>query len=150
MDIQYIYNDKECQICFQNFVKFNSKEYYEYLENNKHLLDNNFEDDTCCRLYEDRFECLVCKNIVCRKCYWSFKGHKYKPQDEDDIEDAIYFGLLDENGLIDAEFPGDECPLICPFCKTTDYKIYYAKCISYELSNEIKKYKLRINTNKIS
>jgi hypothetical protein len=80
---------------------------------------------------------LVCKNIICRKCYWSFENHKYKPTHEADIELFEYCGGLDEYGLVKG-CPGEDCPIICPFCRTKDYKIFYGNKIPYELLNEIK------------
>ena len=91
-------------------------------ENSENLLDSfpvpvdTFEDFYCCRLYEDRMECITCKNIICCKCYWHFENHE----------------------LIDGEVPGFDCPIICPFCRQKDYKIFYQNRIPYELLNEIK------------
>ena len=140
--INEINSDIECQICYEKFIKLNYKQYCIFLEDNKHIIPDTFEDDTCCRLLEDRFECLVCKSIICLKCYWNFKGHKFKP-DDDDIEDYEYFDFvfgnqtLYEDGFVEG-CPGEDCPIICPFCKTKDYKIFYGNQIPYELLNEIK------------
>lgn len=134
--INKIKSDIECQICFEKFIKLTNKEFDNFLEDNKVLLPQTFEDDYCCRCYEDRFECLKCKNVVCRNCYWNFKNHKFKPNDEH-IEDYEYFGYLDEDGLAEG-CPGEDCPIICPFCRTKDYKIFYGNKIPYELLNEIK------------
>ena len=126
----------ECQICYEKFIKLSSTQYYSFLEENKDNLPNSFEDDTCCRLYDDRFECLTCKKIICKDCYWSFKNHKFRPDDEF-IEEFIYFDRLDENGLAEGT-PGEDCPIICPFCRTKDYKIFYGNNIPYEVLNDIK------------
>jgi hypothetical protein len=40
--------------------------------------------------------------------------------------------------------PGEDCPIICPFCRTKDYKIFYGNQIPYELLNEIKKINLNV------
>jgi len=66
----------------------------------------------------------------CQNCYWNVKNHKFKPHD-DYIEDYEYFGELDENSLVDG-CPGEDCAIVCLFCRAKDYKI------PYELLNEIK------------
>jgi len=134
--IDEIKSHVECEICFEKFIKLTYEKFDKFYKNNKAILPETFEDDNCCRCYEDRFECLTCKNTVCRKCYWSFKNHKYRPDDEY-IEDYEYFGELDEDGLVEG-CPGEDCPITCPFCRTKDFKIYYGNKIPYELLNEIK------------
>jgi hypothetical protein len=142
--IHEIKSDVECQICFEKFIKLTYEKFDIFYKDNKDFLPETFEDDNCCRCYEDRFECLTCKNKICRKCYWSFKNHKHRP-DDDYIEDYEYFGELDEDGLVEG-CPGEDCPIICPFCRTKDYKIYYGNQIPYELLNEIKsKHKFILN-----
>jgi hypothetical protein len=135
--INKIKSDVECKICFEKFIKLTYKEFNKFLEDNKEVLPETFEDDNCCRCYEDRFECLTCKNVICRACYWNFKNHKFKP-DDDYIEDYEYFGELDEAGFTEG-CPGEDCPIICPFCRTKDYKIFYGNQMPYELLNEIRK-----------
>jgi len=139
--INEIKSDIECQICFEKFIKLTYEEFNIFLDNNKELLPQSFEDDNCCRCYEDRFECLKCKNIVCRMCYWNFKNHKFKPQN-DVIKDYEYLGYLDENGFADG-CPGEDCPIICPFCRTKDYKIFYGNQIPYDLLSDIKNQSLK-------
>ena len=68
-NINEITNDIECQICLEKFIKLTNKEFNKFLADKKEILPATFEDDNCCRCYEDRFECLMCKNIVCEKCY---------------------------------------------------------------------------------
>jgi hypothetical protein len=126
----------KCQICYEKFIKLTNEEFYIFLEDNKELLPETFEDNYCCRCYEDRFECLTCKNIICKDCYWSFKDHKFRP-DNEFIEEFIYFNRLDENGLAEGT-PGEDCPIICPFCRVKDYKIFYGNQVPYEILNEIK------------
>jgi hypothetical protein len=134
--INEIKSDVECQICFEKFIKLTNEKFDIFYKENNDFLPDTFEDDNCCRCYEDRFECLTCKNTICRACYWSFKNHKFKPDDEY-IEDYEASGNLDEDGLVEG-CPGEDCPIICPFCRTKDYKIYYGNQIPYELLNEIK------------
>jgi hypothetical protein len=131
-----IFNDVECKICFEKFIKLTYKQFNKFLEDNKYTISDTFEDENCRRCYEDRFECLVCKVNICGLCYWNFKNHKFKP-DDDYIEDYEYFDELDEEGFAEGH-PGEDCPIICPFCRTKDYKIYYGNQIPYELLNEIK------------
>jgi hypothetical protein len=135
--INNIKSDIECDICYEKFIKLKWKQYSKFLEDNKNLLPFTFEDDTCCLLYEDRFECLICKNkVICRKCYWNFKNHKFKPEDYV-LEDYEYLNELDDNGLAEG-CPSEDCPIICPFCRTKDYKIFYGNQIPYDLLNNIK------------
>jgi hypothetical protein len=139
--INKIKSDIECQICFEKFIKLTNKEFDNFLEVNEGLLPQTFEDDYICRRYEDRFQCLKCKNIVCKDCYWSFKNHKYKPHDHD-VGLYEYIGMLDEDGLAEG-CPGEDCPIICPFCRTKDYKIFYGNKIPYELLNEILNWRIK-------
>jgi hypothetical protein len=134
--INEIKSDVECKICFEKFIKLTSKQFDKFYEDNKAILPETFEDDFCCRLYEDRFECLTCKNIVCRNCYWNFKNHKFKPVDNY-IEDYEASGNLDNDGMVEG-CAGEDCPIICPFCRTKDYKIFYGNQIPYDLLNQIK------------
>jgi hypothetical protein len=140
MEISEIINNIKshikCSICYENFVKIKYEQLCIFLKNNNHLLPETFEDDNCCRCYEDRFECLKCKNIICCECYWNFKNHKFKPQ-ENWIEFYEVSGNLDDDGMVEG-CPGEDCPIICPFCRTKDYKIFYGNQIPYELLNEIK------------
>ena len=135
-NVNEITNDIECKICLEKFIKLTYKELYKFLEDNKEILPDTFEDDNCCRCYEDRFECLMCKNVICRMCYLNLKNHKVKP-DECDIGYYEYCGGLDDDGMVEG-CPGEDCPIICPFCRTKDYKIFYGNQIPYELLNEIK------------
>jgi hypothetical protein len=139
--IEDIKTDIECEICYETFINLTYRNYDKFLIDNKHLLPENFDNDMSCLLYEDRFECSCCKNIICQRCYWSFENHKFKPPYEH-IEDYEYFDELDENGMING-CPGEDCPIICPFCKTKDYKIFYRNQIPYELLNEIKNIRLK-------
>jgi len=134
--IDKIKNNIECKICFESFITLTNNNFDKFMKYNKDVLPETFEDDYCCRCYEDRFECLTCKILVCQKCYWNFKNHKFMPDDEH-IEDYDYFGELDEDGNVEG-CQGEDCPIICPFCRTKDYKIFYGNKIPYELLNEIK------------
>lgn len=134
--INKIKNDIECKICFEKFIKLTYTEFEIFYKDNEEFLPKTFYNDNFLRLYEDRFECIKCKNVVCEDCYCKFKNHKFKPYDND-IEDYEYFGELDENGLVEGR-PGEDCPIVCPFCRTKDYKIFYGNKIPYELLNEIK------------
>lgn len=138
MDITLdIKSDISCNICYDKFIKLTSRQYYKLLNDYEHLLPSSFEDDTCCQLYEDRFECLICKDVkICRKCYWSFKNHNFKP-DDDCVEEYEYFDEVDIDGFAEG-CPGEDCPIICPFCRTKDYKIFYGNRLPYELLLEIR------------
>ena len=139
--IDEILSNIECKICDENFIKLTNKQYDEFCVKNKQLLPENFEGDNCCRIYEDRFECIKCKNMVCQHCYWNFKNHKFKPH----IDDMCFYaasGTLDDDGLAEG-CPGEDCPIICPFCRTKDYKIYYGNKIPYELLYELRNRRLK-------
>ena len=131
--INEIESDIECQICFEKFIKLTYEE-FEKLLDDKGLLTELFEYSS--RLFEDRFECLTCKNVICCPCYWSFENHKFKPR-EDLVEFYACTGDLDQDGFTKG-CPGEDCPIICPFCRKKDYKIFYGNKIPYELLNEIK------------
>jgi len=139
--INKILSKIECQICDEKFIKLTYKQYNEFCVKNKQLLPENFEDDNCCRIYEDRFECIKCKNMVCQHCYWNFKNHKYEPH-IDDMGAYAAGGMLDDDGLAEG-CPGEDCPIICPFCRTKDYKIYYGNKIPYELLYELRNQRLK-------
>ena len=49
-----------------------------------------------------------------------------------------YCGYVDDDGLVEG-CPGEDCPIICPFCRTKDYKIFYGNKIPYELLGVIYK-----------
>jgi hypothetical protein len=134
--ITEIKSDIECKICFEKFIKLTNKQYHKFYEENAELLPESYDDDNNLRCWEDRFECLQCKNIICQKCYWSFKNHYFKPR-EDLIDFYKASGNLNNDGMVEG-CPGEDCPIICPFCRTKDYKIFYGNQISYELLNEIK------------
>jgi len=134
--INDIESDIECEICYEKFIKLTNEQFDIFFEDNKHILSNTFEDDYCCRCYEDRFECAICKHIICQKCYWNFKNHRVIPSTED-RRFLEYMDILDNDGMIDG-CTGEDCPIICPFCKTKDYKIFYGNKIPYELLNQIK------------
>jgi len=135
--INEIKTDIECKICFEKFIKLTNKQFDKFYKENEELLPETFQDDNYCRCYEDRFECLQCKNIICQRCYWSFKNHQFKPQ-ESLIDYYEASGNLDDDGMVEG-CPGEDCPIICPFCRTKDYKIFYGNQIPYELLNEIRK-----------
>jgi hypothetical protein len=129
--------NKECNICNNKFINLTYKTFDKFMEDNKNILPNTFEEEYCCRQYIDRFECLICKDVkICRECYWNFKNHKFTPN-EDDAEDYEYFNGLDEDGLSEGR-PGDDCPIICPYCRQPNYKIFYENEMPYELLTDIK------------
>jgi hypothetical protein len=145
MEISQIINEIksniDCQICFEKFIKLTNEQFYKLINDNKNILPKTFEDDNYCRCYEDRFECVKCKNIICERCYSNFNNHYFKPEEE-----WIGFyeaaGALDDNSIAEG-IPGVDCPIICPFCRTKDYKIFYGNQIPYELLNEIKNGRLK-------
>ncbi len=115
MSIIDIVTSIECRICFEQFIDLKGEDFDLFVERNKNNLPRKFEYDNRCLIYQDRFECLICKNKCCRGCVWSFAGLKIKPNDaDDDITEEKINGIQGEDG-----------PITCPFCRTNDYREYY-------------------------
>lgn len=66
--------DEECGICYNNFVNVNFGDYDMFLENIKNKYDlsgtiySTIEDYACMYEYDDKFKCITCNNIICRRC----------------------------------------------------------------------------------
>jgi len=106
---------EECCVCYERFINIScnslSDLYEKILEENKYNVTNQIlfcvcPSTTLC--YDDRFECLTCKNKVCYGCIM-------KMPDPDDDECDHYDGSKDnmeESGRI-----------TCPICKTKDFRL---------------------------
>jgi hypothetical protein len=88
-------------------------------------INKDFEGDTSCLCYDNRFECLICKLFVCRECVYNMYGVEIcKKGKEEQNEWAEYMNRpIDEieeyKGIM-----GEDGPIICPICKTKDYMEY--------------------------
>ena len=51
--INKIQNDIECKICFEKFINLTNAQFDKFYKDNKEFLPETFEDDNCCRCYED-------------------------------------------------------------------------------------------------
>lgn len=64
--------DEECPICYNNFINVKDSEYNNFLKyiKNKYsdLSINDFENETCLMIYDEKFKCPTCNNSVCRDC----------------------------------------------------------------------------------
>ena len=118
-------NDSECGICYERFINIKGVDFELFLETHKPTLIN--ENDIG-YVYDERFECLICKNKCCRGCVWNFTGLKKNPSDDDDTDDDYY--EIDDDGYIRG-IQGEDGPITCPFCRTNDYREYYREYYHY-------------------
>lgn len=100
-------SNKKCGICYENFINNSWDElndlYEKTMEEDKHTIDTML--GLC---YDDRFECLICKNTICYICIT-------KMPDPDDEECDNYDGSQDT-----MEMTGR---ITCPYCKTKDFRL---------------------------
>lgn len=129
--------NKECVICYNKFINIKTSDYSTFLEKiiEKYELtkNNDFEDETCCLLYDDRFECLTCKNIVCRSCIMDMPDYKHGKQLDHFAmfcngytEEVYEICDMNQTGII-----------TCPICRTIDYRLLYTGKIRGVLPEEI-------------
>jgi len=142
---------KECVVCYTKFLNIKDAEYTQFLEKIKEkykgTLPTDFENETTSYCYDDRFECLTCKNIVCIACICSMPDYKhgktlnsyatfYNYVDNGDNGKEIYY-------YSDMEYTGI---ITCPICRKEDYRIFYTgkirgilpEEILYDIKNRIK------------
>jgi hypothetical protein len=153
MNIEFILNkegvllNKECVVCFNKFINIKDKNYSTFLAKIKEKYklsknNNNFEDETICLCYDARFECLICKNIVCCTCIMNMPDYengkqlnKYAMFLNDYTKEVFETLCMDETGIVS-----------CPICRTKDYRLFYTgkergvlpEEILYEIKNHIK------------
>ena len=106
---------EECCICYEKFIDISCDKLFDLYEKiveekiydvKEHVLFNSCASTTLC--YDDRFECLTCKNKVCYGCIM-------KMPDPDDEECDNYYGSKDT-----MEVTGR---ITCPICKTKDFRL---------------------------
>ena len=119
--------NKECVICYNKFINIKSNDYPTFLEkiqeksNLTERQKKHYEDITCCMCYDDRFECLTCKNIVCEGCICKMPDNKHGNQLDNyamfcnGYTEEVYETLtMESTGII-----------TCPICRTIDYRQKY-------------------------
>ena len=115
--------DKECVICYNNFINIKDRQYEKFLDKiiKKYNLNKeqsrDFENHTTCMCYDTRAECLICKNSVCSPC----------TDKQDDYDGATVLDSYKtwENGgkEVYRKLSMEETGIItCPICRTKDYR----------------------------
>jgi hypothetical protein len=116
--------DKECVVCYKKFINVKDKDYtifYDKIEKKYKLPQkpNIFEDSTTCMCYDQRFECLTCKNIVCCGCIMNMPDNENgKRLDGYAMFCNGYTEIVYET--IDMEQTGI---ITCPICRTIDKRL---------------------------
>ena len=70
---KFKFTENECCICYEKFIDnitFDElcKLYYRSFEEKYNLNEHEFFGENPVRCYNDRFECITCKNVVCDTC----------------------------------------------------------------------------------
>ncbi len=109
-------HNEECCICYEKFIDISCDKlfdlYEKLIEEEKVYVisDDDIAWGTLC--YDDRFECLTCKNKVCYGCIMKMPD----PCDNkrvDIFNNKNYFqDTMEETGII-----------TCPICKTKDFRL---------------------------
>jgi len=104
---------EECCVCYEKFIDTscdNLFDLYETLveEDKKYIIPDDDNWLWGSLSYDDRFECLICKNKVCYGCIM-------KMPDPDDDECDNYDGSKDT-----MEYTGR---ITCPICRTKDFRL---------------------------
>ena len=133
--------EKECLVCCSKFINVKDSDYPQFLDKiiEKYNLPktNKFEEETTCLCYDDRFECLTCKNIVCCGCTMHMPDYENGKQ----LNNYATFNSLAIYGyrkkvydVLDQESTGI---ITCPICRTKDYRLLYTDSKRGLLSEEI-------------
>jgi hypothetical protein len=128
--------NKECGVCYKKFIDVKDNNYNLFLSKiikKYKLTDGRFEGDTTCLCYDDRFECLVCKNIVCRGCLMHMPDYK-----NGKILDSLATYMNRNNEAVYRTLDMDDTGIItCPFCRKIDYRQFYTNNARGVLPEEI-------------
>ena len=106
--------DIECCVCYEKFIDidtFDLLDLYKKLKTeNKYPIKllEEMNDSTSMLSYNDRFECITCRNTVCYGCF-------VEMIDETDEEMDNWKGEKDTMDITRV--------ITCPICKTIDYRL---------------------------
>lgn len=98
----FTFTDKECCVCYEKFINnicfYKLCTLYDNLLVKKYNIqsEDKFFGDNPVRCYNDRFECLSCRSVLCDTCIQN---------------------IQDENGAT-----GDKEDIRCPICRTLDIR----------------------------
>ena len=116
------FTENECCICYEKFIDNITFDklltlYHKSFEEKYNLNEDEFFGENPVRCYNDRFECLTCRKVVCDTCIQNI------PQ---------------ENGAT-----GDFTEkFTCPMCRTEDYRFQIGSSnLSVEILRDIKNFK---------
>jgi len=114
--------EKECCICYEKFIdniSFDelSKKYYKLFEKKYNTNEDDFFGENPVRCYKDRFECLICRYLVCDTCIQNI------PDKDGGTGDYVR-------------------PFSCPMCRTIDLRYQIGgEYLPSELLYDLKKSK---------
>ena len=120
------FTENECCICYEKFIDnicFDKLlKLYHTFEEKYNLNEDEFWGENNVRCYNDRFECITCKNIVCDSCIQNI------PQKDGGIGDFTE-------------------KFTCPICRTEDYRFLISwqrggKYLPVEILRDIKNLKI--------
>jgi len=95
-DKGFIFTKNECCICYEKFI--DNISFDKLLKLAKEFIDDDdFWGENPVRCYNDRFECLICRNVVCDTCIQNI------PQQDGGTGDFTE-------------------KFICPICRTEDFR----------------------------
>ena len=126
------FNDIECGICYERFINIKGVDFDLFLETHN---PTSINSNDICRVYDQRFECLTCKNKCCRECVWNFTGLKKNTNDDEEDSDDDYYEIDDDGDIRGIQ--GEDGPITCPFCRTNDYREYYYYPLNRKIPEEL-------------
>jgi hypothetical protein len=115
------FTENECCICYEQFIEnvtFDKLlKLYHTFEKKYNLNEDEFFGEEPVRCYNDRFECITCRNVVCDTCIYN------TPQKNGGIGDVYE-------------------KFICPMCRTADFRFKIGgKYLPVDILRDIKKLK---------
>ena len=127
-----IFSNKECSICYNKFINIrNYQEFLDQITPRYELSTDNqvaFVNETIGLCYDNKFKCLTCKNIVCRKCIMNMPDNEAERELRSARNNYAMFNNGYTYNVYEAQPTMDETGIItCPFCRTKDYREKYTK-----------------------
>lgn len=116
------FTENECCICYEKFIDNITFDkllnlYHKSFEEKYNLNEDEFFGENPVRCYNDRFECLTCRNVVCDTCIQNI------PQDGGAVGDFTE-------------------KFTCPMCRTEVYRFQVGSSnLSVEILRDIKNFK---------